>query len=49
LDERIEPSALERFCGVLAEHVVEFIIIGGQAEALMGSSRVTGRLTDRDV
>jgi len=41
LDERGEPSPLERFCAVLAEHGVEFIVVGGQAEALMGSSRVT--------
>jgi uncharacterized protein (DUF1330 family) len=40
LDERGERSPLERFCAVLAEHGVEFIVIGGQAEALMGSSRV---------
>jgi predicted nucleotidyltransferase len=26
---------------VLAEHGVEFIVVGGQAEALMGSARVT--------
>lgn len=39
--EPLEPSPLERFCAVLAEHGVEFIIVGGQAEALMGSSRVT--------
>jgi predicted nucleotidyltransferase len=41
LDERGEPSPLERFCAVLAEHGVEFIVVGGQAEVLMGSSRVT--------
>ncbi len=41
MDERGEPSPLERFCTVLAEHGVEFIVVGGQAEALMGSSRVT--------
>ena len=41
MDERVEHSPLERFCAVLAEHGVEFIVIGGQAEALMGSSRVT--------
>jgi predicted nucleotidyltransferase len=41
LDERVERSPLERFCAVLAEHGVEVIVIGGQAEALMGSSRVT--------
>ena len=26
---------------MLAEHGVEFIVVGGQAEALMGSARVT--------
>jgi predicted nucleotidyltransferase len=41
LVERHEPSPLERFCAVLAEHGVEFIVVGGQAEALMGSARVT--------
>ena len=41
LDEPREPSPLERFCTVLAEHGVEFIVVGGQAEALMGSARVT--------
>jgi len=41
LDEPLEQSPLERFCEVLAEHGVEFIVVGGQAEALMGSSRVT--------
>jgi predicted nucleotidyltransferase len=41
LDERPEPSPLERFCALLADHGVEFIVVGGQAEALMGSARVT--------
>jgi predicted nucleotidyltransferase len=41
LDEQVEQSPLERFCAVLAEHGVEFIVVGGQAEALMGSPRVT--------
>jgi hypothetical protein len=41
LDGRLEHSPLERFCALLAEHDVEFIVIGGQAEALMGSARVT--------
>lgn len=36
-----EHSPLERFCALLAEHGVEFIVVGGQAEALMGSARVT--------
>jgi predicted nucleotidyltransferase len=41
LDEPREPSRLERFCAVLAEHGIEFIVVGGQAEALMGGARVT--------
>jgi predicted nucleotidyltransferase len=41
LDEPVEQSPLERFCEVLAEHGVEFIIVGGQAEVLMGGARVT--------
>ena len=41
MDEPLEQSPLERFCAVLAEHGVEFIVVGGQAEALMGSPRVT--------
>ena len=39
--ERPEQSPLERFCALLADHGVEFIVVGGQAEALMGSARVT--------
>lgn len=41
MDDSLAQSPLERFCAVLAEHGVEFIIVGGQAEALMGSPRVT--------
>ena len=41
LDERPDQSPLERFCALLAADGVEFIVIGGQAEALMGSARVT--------
>ena len=41
MEERREQSPLERFCALLAEHGVEFIVVGGQAEALMGSARVT--------
>jgi predicted nucleotidyltransferase len=41
LDEPREQSPLERFCALLADHGVEFIVVGGQAEALMGSPRVT--------
>ena len=41
MEERRKQSPLERFCALLAEHGVEFIVVGGQAEALMGSARVT--------
>jgi len=41
LDEPRDQSPLERFCAVLTAHGVEFIVVGGQAEALMGSARVT--------
>src|SRR5688500_9828590 len=34
-------SALERVCDILHSHGVKFIIIGGQAEAIFGSPRVT--------
>lgn len=40
MDEPVAQSPLERFCAVLAEHGVEFIIVGGQAEALMGGARL---------
>ena len=36
-----ETSNLERIVSVFLRHQVEFIIIGGQAETLMGSPRVT--------
>ncbi len=39
--ETSEISPLERFSALFAEHGVEFMIVGGQAEALMGSPRVT--------
>lgn len=39
--EKPAASPLERFCTLLADAGVEFMVIGGQAEALMGSSRVT--------
>lgn len=41
MDEPRDQSPLERFCAVLTAHGVEFIVVGGQAEALMGSARVT--------
>lgn len=36
-----DKSALELLAEVLLAHGVEFIVIGGQAEALLGSPRVT--------
>jgi len=36
-----EKSALELLAEVLLAHGVEFIVVGGQAEVLMGSPRVT--------
>lgn len=39
--ETPDASPLERFCVLLADAGVEFMVIGGQAEALMGSARVT--------
>jgi predicted nucleotidyltransferase len=41
LVETPDVSPLERFCTLLATAGVEFMVIGGQAEALMGSARVT--------
>jgi len=37
----MEKSDLRQIAELLAKHGVEFIVIGGQAEALMGSGRVT--------
>jgi len=34
LDGPREQSPLERFCALLAEHGVEFIVVGGQAETI---------------
>jgi len=39
--EEKEKSALELIAEVLLRHGVEFIVVGGQAELLHGSSRVT--------
>jgi hypothetical protein len=39
--EETERSALERIALVLSAHGVEFIVVGGQAELLIGSPRVT--------
>jgi len=36
-----EPSPIERLCVLLVDTGVEFVIIGGQAEVLMGSYRNT--------
>jgi predicted nucleotidyltransferase len=36
-----EPSDLAKIAEVLQRHQVEFLVIGGQAEILMGSPRVT--------
>jgi hypothetical protein len=36
-----DVSPLERFCALLADAGVEFIVVGGQAEVLMGGARVT--------
>jgi hypothetical protein len=36
-----ELSDLERIATILLRHGVEFLVVGGQAEALMGSPRVT--------
>jgi hypothetical protein len=36
-----ERSELEKFAEVLLRHKVEFVVVGGQAEILMGSPRVT--------
>lgn len=36
-----DESDLERIAAILLRHRVEFLVIGGQAEVLMGSPRVT--------
>jgi hypothetical protein len=36
-----EQSDLERIAAILLHHKVEFLVVGGQAEVLMGSPRVT--------
>ena len=41
LAERHDVSPLERFCALLTDAGVEFIVIAGQAEILMGGARVT--------
>ncbi len=39
--DRTEKSEVEIICEILLRHGVEFLVIGGQAEVLYGSSRVT--------
>ena len=41
MDRNIEKSQLEKVADVLLRHGVEFIVIGGQAESILGSPRVT--------
>src|SRR5687767_9560586 len=36
-----DQSDLEKIAAILLRHSVEFLIVGGQAEVLMGSPRVT--------
>lgn len=37
----MQPPRLAHFASILRKHGVEFIVIGGQAEAIFGSPRVT--------
>ena len=39
--EEVEKSALENVVDILAAHGVEFIVVGGQAELIPGSPRIT--------
>ena len=39
--DETEKSALERIAELLVSHGVEFVVVGGQAEVLLGSPRVT--------
>jgi hypothetical protein len=41
MDENTEKSDLRKIAELLIRHGVEFIVIGGQAQTLMGSPRVT--------
>ena len=36
-----DQSDLEKIAAILLRHGVEFLVVGGQAEVLMGSPRVT--------
>ncbi|HET6248099.1 MAG TPA: hypothetical protein VFE47_10415 [Tepidisphaeraceae bacterium] len=40
-NEETEKSQLEKTADLLFRHGVEFLVIGGQAETLMGSPRIT--------
>src|SRR5262249_54245696 len=39
--EKLPPARLEHFARILLRHDVRFIVIGGQAEYIFGSPRVT--------
>lgn len=39
--EYTDKSPLERIVDLLVKHGVEFIVIGGQAETIFGSPRIT--------
>jgi predicted nucleotidyltransferase len=41
LDTDTEKSPFERIIDLLCKHGVQFVVIGGQAELLLGSARVT--------
>ena len=41
MSENLPPARLEQFARILLRHSVRFIVIGGQAEYIFGSPRVT--------
>src|SRR5688572_29912132 len=41
MQDRTDPTRLERAARLMRSHGVEFVVIGGQAEYLFGSPRVT--------
>lgn len=41
MPDESRPSRLEAISRLLVRHLVEFLVIGGQAEYLFGSPRVT--------
>lgn len=41
MPDDIEKSSLEKICELLIAESVEFLVVGGQAESLFGSPRVT--------